>query len=103
MAEYTITDPARMHRGTPRAGTPTKSLREKLRTIAAKARLKRMTSSAWDTEYRIILAKMVQSAAGGETTTEIEGQISGPVQHRLSITDNIGIEEIGNYTHLCWK
>ena len=102
---YHITDPSRMHRGIPRAGTPTKSLRERLLLLSAKARLKRMRESIWQAQYRLACADMVHASAAGKTSVTIDVILSEPVKTRLAYTDAIEVSEDldSGKTTLCWQ
>lgn len=102
MAEYKISDPTRIHRGKPRAGTPTKTLREKLLATSVKARRKRMVSTPWDTEYRHILADMARAAAKGRTKVAMRGKISKEVLFRLQFTDGIQVRSVCGCRILSW-
>jgi hypothetical protein len=99
---YNITDPSRMHRGRPRAGTPTKTAREKLLAISVKARRKNMVTTAWETEYRHALADMHRAASKGRTKVAMRGILTREVKFRLSFTDNITIREVCGCTILSW-
>lgn len=105
MAEYHITNPARRNRGTPRAGTPTKSAREKLHLLSAKARLKRNRETKLQTEYRLACADMVHASAAGKTSVTIDVILSEPVKTRLAYTDAIEVSEDldSGKTTLCWQ
>ena len=100
---YNITDPTRMHRGMPRAGTPTKSLRQKLLEKSAKARFKRMTQTTYHDEIRHSLADMCCAADKEHTSVTIPRLLSNAAKHNLSFTGGIDITEDGaGNTTLSW-